>query len=195
MKLLQLLFNKTVAVIVFTTTITFAQAPANNMAFGKFLEKYYVELSEKYPLFLTSTGDNRFNDKLPNTISVAFLKKMHDFNIKYQKHLHAFDRESLNSFDRISYDILNMGFKDAFEEEQFHLEYIPFDQQGGLPLQFPSLGSGGSSQPFKTVKDYDNWLKRIDGFKVYIDTAIANFDKGIASRMVLPAVWYCRSHW
>jgi uncharacterized protein (DUF885 family) len=36
---------------------------------------------------------------------------------------------------------------------------------------------------FKTVKDYENWLKRI--FKQWADTAIANFDKGIAIGMVL----------
>jgi uncharacterized protein (DUF885 family) len=39
---------------------------------------------------------------------------------------------------------------------------------------------------FKTVKDYENWLKRIEGFKQWADTAIANFDKGIAIGMVLP---------
>jgi uncharacterized protein (DUF885 family) len=40
---------------------------------------------------------------------------------------------------------------------------------------------------FKTVKDYENWLKRI--FKQWADTAIANFDKGIAIGMVLQNRW------
>jgi len=179
-------FSISLLVLLIFSFHSFAQTPVNNLAFNKFLEQYYVENTMYYPLWLTNTGDNRFNDKLPNTISVAFLKKIHDFNVKYQKGLHAFNRESLNSFDRISYDILDIGFKESFEEEQFHLEYIPFDQRGGLPLHFPSLGSGSSDQPFKTVKDYQNWLKRIDGFTVYIDTAMANFDKGIASGIVLP---------
>jgi uncharacterized protein (DUF885 family) len=174
------------AVIVFATTVTFAQNPVNNIAFNKFLEKYYVEYMKHYPLVLTDRGDNRYNDKLTNTISVAFLKEIHNLNIKYQKRLLAFNRESLNSFDRISYDILSITIKNSLEEEQFHLEYIPFNQISGLPLSFPSLGSGHSYQPFKTVKDYRNWLKRIDGFTVYIDTAIANFNKGISSGIVLP---------
>nr|WP_315198607.1 DUF885 domain-containing protein [uncultured Flavobacterium sp.] len=184
MKLLQSIFTKIIALFIFTTAT--AQTPANNVAFNKFLDKYYEEDSMFYPLGLTSKGDNRFNDKLPNTISVAFLKKIHDFNIKYQKRLQAFDRESLNSFDRISYDMLSNDFKRSFEGEQFHFEYIPFDQRGGLPLYFPSLGSGNSFQPFKTVKDYKNWLKRIDAFTAFADTIIANFNKGIASGMVLP---------
>jgi uncharacterized protein (DUF885 family) len=38
-------------------------------------------------------------------------------------------------------------------------------------------------QPLK--QNYENWLKRIEGFKQWADTAIANFD-GIAIGMVLP---------
>lgn len=186
MKLLQHFLNKIIVVLIFTTTITLAQNQPNNKAFGKFAEKFHAELFKNNPLWSTNIGDNRFNDKLPNTISVAFLKKMHNFHTKYQKQLKTFDRESLNSSDRITYDVLNFEIKFELEKEKFHLEYIPFNQKAGLPLSFPSLGSGGSDQPFKTVKDYKNWLKRVDGFKIYIDTAIANFNKGIASGMVLP---------
>ena len=50
----------------------------------------------------------------------------------------------------------------------------------------PSLGSGKNIQPFKTVKDYYNWLKRINGFVDWVDTAIVNFNKGIATGLVLP---------
>ena len=41
---------------------------------------------------------------------------------------------------------------------------MPFKQFEGLPLDFPLLGSGDGNQPFKTTKDYDNFLKRIDAF-------------------------------
>jgi hypothetical protein len=34
---------------------------------------------------------------------------------------------------------------------------MPFTQFDGYPGSLPSLGSG--FQPFKTVKDYENWLK------------------------------------
>jgi uncharacterized protein (DUF885 family) len=179
-------FSKVLAIIVFTTNMVYAQNLDNNVAFNQFLEEYYEENSMFYPLSLTSKGDNRFNDQMPNTITVQFLKKIHDFNIKTQNRLQSFNRESLNSFDRISYDVLNIQIVNALEAEQFHFEYIPFDQRGGLPLTMPSLGSGTSFQPFKTVKDYENWLKRIDAFPEYIDTAIENFNKGIDTGMVMP---------
>jgi uncharacterized protein (DUF885 family) len=51
---------------------------------------------------------------------------------------------------------------------------LPVRQLGSLPIEFPLLGSGDGSRPFKTVTDYENFLKRIGGFKVWVDTAIDN---------------------
>ena len=48
------------------------------------------------------------------------------------------------------------------------------------------MGSGEGAQPFKTVKDYDDWLKRVSAFTVWGDTAIASFRTGMATGNVLP---------
>lgn len=50
----------------------------------------------------------------------------------------------------------------------------------------PLLGSGKGSQPFKTVKDYDNWLKRMHQFPAWMATAEQNFRTGMKNKMVLP---------
>lgn len=48
------------------------------------------------------------------------------------------------------------------------------------------LGSGSSAQPFKTVKDYENWMKRCQAFSRWTDVAIQNMQKGIKTGVVLP---------
>jgi uncharacterized protein (DUF885 family) len=48
------------------------------------------------------------------------------------------------------------------------------------------MGGGTGYQPFKTVKDYDNWLQRATAFTTWSDSAIVNFKKGIAQNYVLP---------
>jgi uncharacterized protein (DUF885 family) len=50
----------------------------------------------------------------------------------------------------------------------------------------PALGSGTNAQPFATVKDYDNWLGRLDGFIVWMDQAIVNMREGMAKGVVQP---------
>ena len=51
---------------------------------------------------------------------------------------------------------------------------------------FGQMAGGKGIQPFKTVKDYDNWLKRVDDYMVWCDTAMANIRKGIELGYVLP---------
>ena len=50
----------------------------------------------------------------------------------------------------------------------------------------PSLGSGSNAQPFATVQDYENWLKRLDGMVVWMDQAIVNMREGMAQGVVQP---------
>lgn len=187
MKTLKTFLKNAGFIILALISITlFAQKPANNTAFNKLLDAYYEEGLQLNPIDATARGDNRYNDLLLNDISTPHLKKLHDFNIKYQKLLSSFKRKSLNTFDKISFDIMSLQIKQALEKEKFHFEYIPFNQFSGYPITLPSTGSGIGIQPFKTVKDYDNWLKRIDAFTIWADTAIANFNKGINVGMVLP---------
>src|SRR5208283_3397947 len=48
--------------------------------------------------------------------------------------------------------------------------------------------SGSSAQPFRTIRDYENWLRRIDGFVVWADQAIANMRRGAANGITQPKV-------
>ncbi len=149
-------------------------------------EAYYEDRAKLYPVDATQQGDNRYNDLLPNTNSQEYLQAKHAFYDNYLQKIHEFSRDSLNDQDRIAYDIFEREMKMQLELEQFHEEYIPFQQFMGLPLTIGQMGSGDGFQPFKTVQDYDNWLKRITAFVAWGDTAIGNFRKGSAAGMVLP---------
>ncbi|QBZ98545.1 DUF885 domain-containing protein [Flavobacterium sangjuense] len=167
-------------------TKSMAQNTVKNEALHQLFENYYQERLKLFPLEATSSGDERYNNLLPNDGSQAFLKETHDLNTKYQKSLNNFKPDQLNAEDKISYYILKDVLARELEAEQFHRERMPFAQFFALPLTMGQLGNGKGNQPFKTVKDYENWLERIDAFTVYADTTIANFRKGIKSGMVLP---------
>lgn len=179
---------KGAVLLLFTlSTLTLhAQSPKKNNAFEQLLEQYYDEALLFDPLSATQRGDNRFNDQLANDISAPHIKKLHDFYLNYKRKLSLFNRASLNSADKISYDMMKLQLETALERENFHQEYMPFNQFRSLPNEIATSGTGTGLQPFKTVTDYYNWLKRIDAFSVWVDTAIANFNKGIATGMVLP---------
>ncbi|GEO05356.1 hypothetical protein AAE02nite_30200 [Adhaeribacter aerolatus] len=154
--------------------------------FSGLLEDYYQERLRLFPLEATSTGDLRYNDLLPNDGSKAYLQETHNFYQKYLTALQGFEPEALNENDKLSYAVLKDQLETALEAEKYHFEYLPFNQFYALPITMGQFGSGSGMQPFKTVKDYENWLKRVSAFSVWADTAIANFRKGAQAGVVLP---------
>ncbi|QMW00759.1 DUF885 domain-containing protein [Spirosoma foliorum] len=162
------------------------QTTTADPGFAAVLDDYYEQRLKLFPLEATMQGDNRYNDQLPNDISQAFLEQTKTFYTATLDKLKPFDREKLSDEDKISYDILKREMELQLEQFPFHQEDIPFNQFVGLPLMFGQAGSGESAQPFKTVKDYDDWLKRVSAFTVWGDTAIADFRKGMATNNVLP---------
>lgn len=182
---------KRITVVIGLTTILFACKQANKNAdnypqFGAFLEHYYEAQLKLNPLQATMVGDDRYNDLLPNDGSIAFLNEWSNFNKTYLDSLEKYDRSSLSENDQLSFDNLQYQLKINLEGDKFHFEYLPFNQFYSLPLTIGQLGSGTGAQPFKTMKNYEDWLKRVAAFSVWADTAIGNFKKGLAAGIILP---------
>lgn len=149
-------------------------------------EQFYQESLKINPLAATYIGDDRYNDLLAIDGSATYLTEYKTFNERYLDSLKAYDRESLDANDKLSFDYLKDQLDITLEGFKYHSEYLPFNQMFALPLTIGQLGSGTGAQPFKTVKNYEDWLKRAAAFSVWADTAIANFRKGEAAGIVLP---------
>lgn len=147
---------------------------------------YYEQYLKLYPLEATAQGDLRYNDLLPIDIDKDFIAGEIAFYNSVHDQMKKLDYDKLSDEDKIVYDVLDYTLKDKVERYAYHPEYIPFTQFGGLPLDFPLLGSGEGSQPFKTTEDYDNWLKRTEKFPEWMDAAVENFREGMATNYVLP---------
>ena len=119
----------------------FGQQVHTDPALKKILDEYYEEGLILNPIAATGRGDNRFNDQLANTISIPYLKKVHDYHVKYKALLAAFNKSKLSSTDQISLAIANDEIEQSLIREKFHLEYLPFDQGvRSLPAAMPSYG-------------------------------------------------------
>jgi uncharacterized protein (DUF885 family) len=157
-----------------------------NGQFGKLCDQYYEDYLKLNPLSATYAGDDRYDDLLPNDGSAAYITTVKKFDQQYLDSLSKYNRAQLNENDALSYDVLKDELEVNLEGYKYHFEYLPFNQMFALPLTIGQLGSGTGAQPFKTVKDYDNWLKRVNAFSLWADTAVGNFKKGMAAGIVLP---------
>ncbi|WP_447641329.1 MULTISPECIES: DUF885 domain-containing protein [Chitinophagaceae] len=160
-------------------------AQQDNAKLHQFFDEYYKESNVLNPVNATFNGVNDYNDLFPAD-DAEHLKKVHLFYSNYLSRLQSFSKKSLNKEDKISCAIMENDLKTGLLLEKYHSEYMPITQFWNAPSFMAMLGSGSSAQPFKTAKDYDNWLKRCKAYTYYTDVAIDNMRKGIKSGYVLP---------
>jgi uncharacterized protein (DUF885 family) len=148
--------------------------------------EYWEEQLKLSPIQATFVGDPRYNDQLPNFLSAEYRKQIHDFNQKWLDRVSAIDGSVLEGQARLSYDIFVRDLRIDLESERFPGWMQPVQQFGSFASFLAQLGSGSSAQPFKTVKDYDNWLARAGAAPAIFDQAIANMREGMAKGVVQP---------
>lgn len=155
-------------------------------------ENYFQERLNFNPIESTISGDIAYNDTLPNLISDEYQTKQLAFYQKYLTKLEQYNPDNLSSAQRISRDVLLWeldikidGLQNVISvttSPQFGLpivELMPLNQIFSLHLYIGQLGSGSSAQPFVTVKDYENWLSRMDDYFDFLDTSMGRMQEGI----------------
>ncbi len=150
------------------------------------LDTYWQERLQLFPVDATANGDSRYNDKLTITISESFRDSLGKFYQKYLNELTGVDSSALAKEDLLNYRLFKYEMQMGIEGLKFPTHYMPITQFWSFTLDFALLGSGAGNQPFKTVKDYDDWLKRAALFPNWVDTAIYDMRKGMAAGWVLP---------
>ena len=149
---------------------------------------YWDDRARLFPLMATAQGDNRYNDRLSNDQTRAFRQQQARLYRRYLNDLLNIDRARLSADDKLSYDIFQYDMRTRLEGLRLNTWMMPFAQIYSLPTTLGQLGTGTGAQPFRTVKDYDNWLARVSRFPVWADSAIANFRAGAKAAVVLPKV-------
>ena len=150
------------------------------------LASFYQDYLKFAPLNATIIGDNRYDDKLPNTITAAYRDELKNLYTRYRDELTSFDRNSLTEADKLNYDIILWECDIALESVKFKDYLMPINQFSATHLIVGQMASGRSVHPFKTVRDYDNWLSRAMQYEAWCDSAIANMKKGVAQGYVIP---------
>ncbi len=149
-------------------------------------ERWFEDALRMNPLLATYIGDHRYDDQLPNYLGPEYRAEAKALNDRYLAAARAIDAARLSPADRISLDIFLRERERTRAAERFPDYLLPVNQAGSLLTTMPALGSGQNAQPFATVEDYEQWLRRLDGLVVWIDQAIANMREGMARGVVQP---------
>ncbi|KQZ59923.1 MULTISPECIES: DUF885 family protein [unclassified Lysobacter] len=148
--------------------------------------QYWEEVLKLNPVQATFQGDNRYNDQLPDFGTAQYRQESHDFTVRWLKTVQDIGPAGLQGQDLLSYETFVRDSKMSLESEQFPDWMMPINQMGSMASFAVQMGSGTGPQPFKTVKDYDNWLARGSKLPGLFDTAIDNMRQGMKAGVVQP---------
>ncbi len=155
--------------------------------FNEMLDSYYEDGLKLNPLSATAAGDNRYNDQFPNTLSEAYRDSLKNYYAAYKEKLVKFEDSKLSETEQMSKAILKWECDMNLETLEFrNSEFFPIDQMWSVNLNMGQLASGMSSQPFKTVEDYENWQKRVAAYLVWLNSVEEKLREGMKEGYVLP---------
>ncbi|MCF6131099.1 DUF885 domain-containing protein [Flavobacterium wongokense] len=154
--------------------------------FKAITDAYFDDKNALDPLSATQNGQSEYNDKLVFEMTDSYRKKQAAFYDKYENELAAIDTADLSAEEKNSYEIIKWEVSVGKDLLKYDTNLMPVQQFWGTNLTLGQFASGTSAQPFKTEKDYRNFLKRMDLFAVWMDSAMVYMKKGIDKGVVLP---------
>ncbi|MEQ9424138.1 MAG: DUF885 family protein [Cyclobacteriaceae bacterium] len=153
------------------------------------------------PVEATKAGEKEYNDYIANYLSDEYIE---DCISNYQRFLEAInkvDTTIISSTDHISLKAMKWDCSIKLEGLQNkivtipspvfdlpHFKLMPLTQISSFQLYIGQMASGASIQPFDTVEDYKNWLKRVDDYLDWLETAQRNMKTGIQQGLVIPKI-------
>lgn len=133
-------------------------------------------------------GDGRYADQFGDLISDDWIRALRESAESDEQDLLAIDRAALSAMDQLVYDTFRFTIELSLRSYRSGLAELaarmPLDHLAGQHLTFPQLASGESVAPFKTVKDYEDGRKRMEGFATFLDGTIPRMREGIARGQV-----------
>jgi uncharacterized protein (DUF885 family) len=136
------------------------------------------------PLFATSIGDHRFNDRLPGASEEHYASwrgQLADFRTRLQK----IERAALEPSEQLNYDIFARMLDFEIAGLDFHGFRLPISKAGGFHVYLPDMYL---TSPFGNVRDYENYLARLEDMRRYFDESIELMRLGLRTGFIPPRV-------
>jgi uncharacterized protein (DUF885 family) len=145
---------------------------------------YWRYALEEDPLYATQVGEHRYNHRLPS-VSVADQQRRLAREQEFRARLETIDRDALREDDHVNYDVFARLRNDRIAELEHRSYLMPITSRTGFHVSFPELWE---RVPLSTVRDYENYIARLQGFHDYAREHIELMREGIREGYVLPAV-------
>jgi uncharacterized protein (DUF885 family) len=143
--------------------------------------EYNMKESPEFATYVGYPGqNNRWTDM--SFEAIARRKETDKLELELIK---SIDRAKLPEKDLITYDLYRRNAEFSVEGRQFPFELLQLNQMGGV---HQNVAQVISSTTFRTTKDYEDLVARLNGVPALVDQTIALLEKGLEQKMTPPQV-------
>jgi uncharacterized protein (DUF885 family) len=181
-----------VSFIIYATAIAQKSSPGTSLILQSIVDNYWKDFTRLNPLFATQNGINDYNDQLEIPINKSYINQSISFNKRYLRLIKTVNKKNLNDKDLLVAELFKYVVERDLERLALGLYYSshvdrPVDQfVFSFPTRFATMASGAGLIPFHTVRDYENFINRMQLFPKWIDAAIENMNRGISNGNLSP---------
>lgn len=159
-------------------------------------QKFKLQIN---PIEATKAGYAQFNDTITDYVSEGYQNHLLDAYRTFLSRIEHVDTIGLNETQQLALEVMKWDCaikKEGLEQPLVvitspiynlpTLEPFPLGQIQSLHLYVAQLAGGTSVHPFETVKDYKDWLDRVEDYLTFLDTSMAQMTEAMKKDLVLP---------
>jgi uncharacterized protein (DUF885 family) len=127
-----------------------------------------------------------------NPLTVQFMADSLAVERRFLADVLAVPRDRLDEDGKLTDDIFRRQRELDIEGFTYPNELLPVNPFEGVPLQLARAAADTEQHPFKTAKEYENWLLRIDDYPGWSRQAVINMREGMRRGYTMPRVLMTR---
>ncbi len=170
--------------LMFAASATTQDLESRRKALNDLLADQWEYTLRTNPVFASIIGDKRYNDKLDDGSEAAVLKDLEETR-KYVARFQAIDTTGFPEQEALNKTLMVRGLQEQLDTAKFKEWEMPVNQFNGLHIQAPQIVTLLS---FETVKDYDDYIARLNQFPKAFGDVMDNMRKGMAEGRMPPRI-------
>ncbi|MDB5388548.1 MAG: hypothetical protein JWM11_4194, partial [Planctomycetaceae bacterium] len=135
------------------------------------------------PTFASHLGDKRYNHLWPNVSLTAIQARLQHAH-KLLAAVCTIEPAKLSAPDKLNLLLFRKQVELEIEDYELRWYLVPLTMRDGIQDE----SSVADSLSFHTVKDYEDWLARLESFPAYMTQTIELMQEGIKARLLQPKI-------
>lgn len=161
-------------------------APANAQTASDNLARLFADerafVYREDPLSATSAGVHDYDDRLPSVTPETQVRQTRE-NEAFMARLRSIDRAQLTHQEQVSYDLFDFMVGQRVRLARYNDWRLPFNSDSGFYSEILLIDD---LQSPRTVRDYENYVARLNDTPRYFREQIANMRIGLRDGFTLP---------